>query len=660
VDISFGPEILGDFASCSEREWLETNGIGGFASSTLAGAHTRRYHGLLVAALTPPVSRTVMVSNIDETVRCEDHVYELGCNQYMGEVYPRGYRHLVSFHLAPCPTWVFQCGQVELKKSVLMPLGETTTIVTYELLNAPAPVTLKLGVLVACRDHGVLARETPGARLGAEDADGRLTIQPYESVPPVHVAYPAGARWVPKPRWVRNVEHHWELARGLDFQEDLIKPGSLEISLVPGARISIVLSMKARRASDADELIERELARRVSLTTASGDYLVSWLRRAADQFMVRRADGGESMIAGYHWFCDWGRDTMIALPGLALVLGRHTMAREVLETFSRYEKDGLLPNRFPDQGQAPVYNTVDAALWYAYTAEKYLKTTGDTLFARHVLYPTLQRIIDGYRKGTHFNIRMDEDGLITQGQKGYALTWMDAKMGDWVVTPRTGKPVEVNALWYNALGFAADLADSLGTGDGEPYRALAARVRESFSAFWNSEGGYLHDLLTPDGPDPAVRPNQVFALSLPRTLLGPGRARSVLAVVERELLTPLGLRSLSPTHPGFMARYEGDLARRDGAYHQGAVWSYLIGHYLTAFFNVHGRTPETQARVRRMLKPFRDHLLDAGLGSISEIFDGDSPHRPAGCISQAWSVGELLRVIFEELGGVADPDPDAR
>lgn len=651
MNISFGPDILGDFATCSEREWLETNGIGGFASSTLAGAHTRRYHGLLVASLQPPVSRIVMISKLDETLTCDDHVYALACNQYMGDVAPRGYRHLVSFHLAPCPTWVFCCGQVEIKKSVVMPHGENTTIVTYELVSAPAPVKLALAPLLACRDHGVLVRETPGTRLEADAADGLLALRPYATVPAVYIAYPQGATWTPKPRWVRNIEYHWELARGLDFQEDLMSTGALELTLRPGARASVVLSMRPRRESDAAGLVERELARREQLTRACDDYLVYWLRRSADQFMVERADGGESVIAGYHWFCDWGRDTMISLPGLALVLGRHRMARDVLETFSRYEKDGLLPNRFPDQGQAPVYNTVDAALWYAYAAERYLKATGDHAFARDVLHPTLARIIAGYEKGTHFNIKMDADGLIAQGHVGYALTWMDAKMGDWVVTPRHGKPVEVNALWHNALGFAAELADSVGTGDAGHYRELAGRVRTSFAKFWNADRGCLHDLLTPDGPDPAIRPNQVFALALPRPLLEPEQARALLAVVDRELLTPLGLRSLSPRHPGFMARYEGDLARRDGAYHQGAVWSYLIGPYMTAYLNVHGRTPETKDRVRRMLKPFRDHLLDAGLGSISEIFDGDAPHRPAGCISQAWSVAELLRIIFEELDG---------
>lgn len=651
MNICFGPEVLGDFATSAEREWLETNGIGGFASSTLSGANTRRYHGLLVAAVLPPVLRMVLVSKLEETLFVDGQVYPLACTQYLGQVTPRGYRHLVSFHLAPCPTWVFQCGRVELRKSILMPNGENTTIVTYEVSSSVRPVRLVIEPMLACRDHGHLKRENTAAVLNATEGDGMLTLQPYPEVPAVHVAHPRGA-WTAKPRWVRNAEYHFELARGLDFQEDLISPGALALDLKPGARASIVLSTTARTADQAEGLIERELARRALLTKNVDDYLVYWLRRSADQFMVTRADGGESVIAGYPWFCDWGRDTMISLPGLALVQGRYRMARGVLETFSRYQKDGLLPNRFPDLGEAPVYNSVDAALWYAYAAERYLKATQDETFAREVIYPTLQAIVKGFSEGTHYNIRVDDDGLVTQGQDGYALTWMDAKMGDWVVTPRKGKPVEVNALWFNLLGFAGDLGERLGRPDEAlSFRALADRVRPSFAKFWNAQGGYLHDLLTPSGPDDAIRPNQVFALFLPRTLLEPEQARAVLAVVEHELYTPLGLRSLSARHPGFMARYEGDLARRDGAYHQGAVWSYLIGFYFTAYLNVHGRTDETKARVRQMLAPFRDHLCEAGLGSISEIFDGDTPHRPAGCIAQAWSVAELLRVIHEELDG---------
>ena len=651
MNITFGPDILGDFATAAEREWLETNGIGGFASGTLSGAHTRRYHGLLVAAIQPPVKRMVLISKLEEELFADGERFDLASSQYLGQVTPRGYRHMVSFHLAPSPRWVYHCGAIELEKTITMVHGENTTIVTYRLECAPTPVLLRLEPLLAFRDHQELVRETADADLGAQVAPGRLTVKPYAHAPAAHIAHPGGA-WCARPRWVRNVEYHLELARGLDFREDLISPGTLTFELKPGGSVSVVLSTQPHDAADARSLVDRELARREELTRGVDDYLLFWLRRAADQFLVTREGGGESMIAGYHWFCDWGRDTMISLPGLALALGRTGVARDILETFSGFERDGLLPNRFPDLGEAPVYNSVDAALWYAYAAERYLSATDDLEFAHAVLYPTLARIIAGYRAGTGFHIRMDSDGLITQGQAGYALTWMDAKMGDWVVTPRTGKPVEVNALWYNALGFAADLAARLGDARAAlDYRELAARVHAAFAQYWYAEGGYLHDLLTPSGPDSAIRPNQLFALSLPRPLLEPEQARSVLEVVERELYTPVGLRSLSPKHPGFMARYEGDLARRDGAYHQGAVWAYLIGPYITAYLNVHGRSAETLARVRRLLVPFRNHLAEAGIGSISEIFDGDAPHRAAGCISQAWSVAELLRVIHDELGG---------
>jgi predicted glycogen debranching enzyme len=650
MNITFGADILRDFATAAEREWLETNGIGGSASGTLSGANTRRYHGLLVAATLPPVHRMVMVAKLEELLVTTADTFHLSSNQYSGWIHPRGYRYLSTFHLAPCPTFVYQMGPNIVQKSVMMVHGENTTIVTYELLSAPEPAELVLFPYIAARDQATLARITQGVCLGASEEPGLIVVQPYAEAPPVYISYIQG-RFESRPVWVKNVEYHWELARGLDYQEDLICPGRLQFKVNPGERIRLVLSLDTRSAADAENMVTRELARREALTHGVEDDFLFFLRRAADTFVVKRGSG-KTVMAGYHWFYDWGRDTMISLPGLTLVLGKPETARDILTTFSKYVHKGLLPCRFPDEGQAPLYHTVDAALWYAYAAEKYLEATNDLEFARHVLHPTLAAIVAGYRAGTNFNIHMAEDGLITQGQEGYALTWMDAKMGDWVVTPRRGKAVEINALWFNALVFLAELTESLCLGPTEELRTLATRVSTSFARqFWYKEGGYLYDVVSAGGNDPALRPNQLYALSLKRPLLAGDRARSVMRVVTEHLYTPLGIRSLSPTDAEFMARYEGDLARRDGAYHRGAVWGFLIGPYVTAYLNVFGRTPETLAAVRNMLRPFRHHLLAAGLGTVSEIFDGEEPFRPAGCISQAWSVAELLRIIYEELRG---------
>ena len=655
MDIRFGPEILHDFAAASSREWLETNGIGGFALGSLSGVNTRRYHGLLIAATIPPVGRMVMVSKLEETVVVGQDTFEVSSNQYPGVVSPKGYRLLDSFSLYPCPTFIFRLGEMTLKKSVMMIHGENTTVVTYQLLDADKPISLRLRPLLACRDSHGLARENSYARLQAAVQPGLLTIQPYSNVLPVHIGHPPG-RFTPQECWYRNFEYERDCERGLDFREDLMSPGTLELTLEPDWCASIVISARRPlRPADADDKVSRELARRHAIIQKCTDPLEASLRWAAESHLSLRGNGGRTIIAGYPWYSDWGRDTMISLPGLTLATGHPEIAREILETYSRYLDRGLIPNRFPENGLAPEYNTADASLWYAYAAERYVNSTRDREFARRIVYPTLMAIIAGYREGTRFNIRMTDGGLIHQGQEGLALTWMDAKVDDWVVTQRRGRTVELNALWYNALGYAADLAEWL-EGPAVPasreLRRLQTRVRNEFvKAFWYEEGGYLYDLVDGLRRDSSIRPNQVFALALPRPILDSRRARSVFAVVKRELYTPLGLRSLSPSDPAYHPRFEGDMPTRDAAYHQGTVWGYLIGFYMTAYLNVHGRKERTLDRVRQMLAPFRSHLYDAGLGTVSEVFDGDEPFKPRGCISQAWSVAELLRVIHEELGG---------
>lgn len=650
MDIAFGPELTGNFEESSRREWLETNGIGGFASGTVAGVNTRRYHSLLIAATVPPLGRVVMVSQIFETLSFDGKHHELGTAQYPGTVHPRGYEHLAAFRLDPCPTWVYRIGDIVLEKSIMAIHGENTTVVSYFLREAPGRVQLTLRPALACRDYHQLRKETPEARAEAAVQPGLLTFQPFRDVVPVHIGHPAGD-WHAESFWYRNTEYLRELDRGLEFREDLLSPGKLVLSLERDYRASLVISTKPLRSDVASDLEENERARRAELNEGVSDHLTYWLRRAADGFIARRGHGGRTVIAGYPWFTDWGRDTFISLPGLTLTTGRADVAREILETFGRHLDNGLIPNRFPDAGEAPEYNTVDASLWYVWAAERTFKANPDRDFARRVLDPAVQAIVRGYRSGTRFGIRMAEDGLITQGAAGVALTWMDARIGTEPVTPRHGKPVEINALWYNALSFAADLAETLrGPGEARELRRTAALVRAAFqNAFWYEQGGYLYDVIDGLHRDASLRPNQIIALAMPRPLLPPEKAKSVLAVVERELVTPLGLRSLGPKEKGYRPRYEGDWAQRDACYHQGTVWAWLIGPYATALANVHGRTPETRARLEELLVPFRDQLSEGGLGTISEIFDGDQPHRPVGCISQAWSVAEVLRVMTDEL-----------
>jgi predicted glycogen debranching enzyme len=417
---------------------------------------------------------------------------------------------------------------------------------------------------------------------------------------------------------------------------------------------TIVASTERRQAAQAEGLIQSERARRSGIVAEVPlrDDFVERLTLAADQYIVARGEE-KSVIAGYHWFSDWGRDTMIALPGLTLPSGRFDVARSVLRTFAQVADRGMLPNRFPDAGEQPEFNTVDATLWFFEAVRAYLAYAGDYEFVRSELYHVLADIIQWHIKGTRYNIKVDAAGLLNAGEPGVQLTWMDAKVGDWVVTPRRGKPVEIQALWYNALCIMGDLAQRFGDALGQKrYRSMSALTRWSFNRlFWYEAAGYLYDVVNGGPPDASLRPNQIFAVSLTHSMLNKERARQVVAVVEKNLLTPYGLRSLAPSDPNYRGRYTGGPAERDSAYHQGTVWPWLMGPFLTAYIRVHDASDAARQQAEEWLKPLREHLDDAGLGHISEIFDGDEPQRPAGCIAQAWSVAELLRVLVEDVRG---------
>ncbi len=645
--------ICGDRDAALRREWLETNGLGGFASSTIAGANTRRYHGLLVAAIRPPVDRVVMLAKLDETLLVGDASAELGCNLYPGAVHPEGYKHLRAFRLDPLPTFVYEADGVTLLKRIFMVQGRNLTVITYRLTDADGPVTLRLRPLVACRGYHTLGRQSDAFDERLRPAPDGVGLEPYGPDTAVYLTC-AGAHFEAAPEWFYSLQYPREIDRGLDFEEDLFSPGHFTATLSPGESVSVLASspepaeLNVARA----EAEERERREKLIARFASTGAEIPRLVLSADQFLVQR-NGRQlrSVIAGYHWFTDWGRDTMIALPGLTVALGCPDEARRVLQAFAKHCSAGMIPNRFPDEGEQPDYNTVDASLWFIRAAAEHIERTGDHGFLRRELFDVLWEIVDRYSNGTRFGIRMGNDCLITAGEPGLQLTWMDAKVGDDVITPRDGKCVEINALWFSALKDMEQLAPLAGRDRmARDYAELAEAVREAFGeAFWNPERDCLHDRIEGTEPDPTIRPNQIFAVSLPHELLPLERQHAVVQTVHRELYTPYGLRSLAPGDPQYIGRYGGDQRARDGAYHQGTVWAWLMGPFIGAWLKVNRRTPQAKIEARQMLQPLLDHLQDGGLGTVSEIFDGDAPHEPKGCISQAWSVAELLRVLLVEL-----------
>jgi predicted glycogen debranching enzyme len=649
--ISFAQEVCRNPDIALSKEWLETNGLGGFASSTIVGLNTRRYHGLLVAATKPPVGRMVLLSKLEETLVVDGARYELAANQYPGAVHPQGYQFLREFRLDPFPTYVYAVAGVELVKTVCMTHGENSTVVQYELRgdNLPAECRLELHPLLAFRDYHATAHENGALDARYETEPNMLTLRPYADLPALHLAHDAEAV-EPTGYWYRSFEYQVERERGLDFREDLFNPCALRFDLRQRPQANIIASTERRNVTRANEYRETETARRATVLKpfAKSDELTRALAAAADQFIVKR-DAGETIIAGYHWFSDWGRDTMIALPGLTLTTGRYDTAKNILLAFAPYLDRGMLPNRFPDAGEEPEYNTVDATLWYVEAVRAWLEHTGDFKFVKKHLYDKLVEIIDWHERGTRYQIQVDEDGLLRAGELGVQSTWMDAKVGDWVVTPRIGKPVEIQALWHNALCVLRDLAEKFGDQkNSSRFAKLAARAKRSFNqAFWNDEAGCLFDVIDGEARDGSIRPNQIFAVSLPHTLLPQTRAKQVVAVVERELLTPCGLRSLAPDDPQYRPRYEGDIPSRDGAYHQGTVWPWLLGPFITAYLKANRNSAKGKRQARAWLAAFDGHLREAGLGQVSEIFDADAPHEARGCVAQAWSVAELLRVAVE-------------
>jgi len=653
MKLGFDEAICQNLEKSSRLEWLETNGLGGFASGTVSGIHTRRYHGLLTAALHPPVGRMLLVAKFEDTLIVDGNRVELSANRYNGVVHPQGYEYLREFRLDPFPTWVYEIGDAQVEKRTFMVHGEDATIVEYEVKGLCKNCHLEVRPLIAFRDYHATTHFNEAIDPGFEwEEKGLVSVQLYDGVPRVYF----GADYSNCERtghWYHRFEYAEEKARGLDFQEDLFQPFVLHFDLARSPKAVVIVSRVAIPSHEATALRERERLRRIALRrhAPSADPFLEDLAEAADQFIVRRGDG-HSIIAGYPWFGDWGRDTMIALPGLTLVTGRFDVAAGILREFAKALNQGMLPNRFPDAGEVPEYNTVDATLWFFEAVRAYLHYTKDEAFVRDTLYPRLAEAMDWHLRGTRYGIKADTDGMLLAGEDGVQLTWMDAKIGDWVVTPRQGKPVEIQALWYNAIRTLQELAlrfdDVARAGQMD---ALAKRVKRSFVAeFWNPERGYLLD----NTDDAAIRPNQIFAVSLHYSMLDSAQAKAVVDTVEHHLLTPLGLRSLSPRDPAYRGHYLGGVYERDSAYHQGSVWLWLMGPFITAYRRVHPGS----SRPQELLSGLRGHLREAGIGQMSEIADGDAPYTPRGCFAQAWSVAELLRAAAESLGNNTASSPD--
>ncbi len=657
--IKFGKEICSDLDAALHREWLETNGLGGFASSTIVGLNTRRYHGLLVAATKPPVGRLVLLSKFEETLFIEGQPFDLSANRYPGVVHPQGFRYLKQFRLDPFPVFTYEIEGIEIEKTVFMIHGENSTVVQYELKRdhhpeQPKNLSLEIRPLIAFRDYHSTTRQNEALNPALQEAPGSVAVQPYVGLPKLHLAHNAG-ELKKTGDWYRNFEYDAERERGLDFTEDLFNPCVLRFDFRSRRQGAVIASTEPRDAAHAAEYRLAEITRRRTVLLSSplqDDFIVS-LAAAAGQYIVARGDQ-KTVIAGYHWFSDWGRDTMIALPGLTLPTGKHDVARSILRTFAQHVDQGMLPNRFPDAGETPEYNTVDATLWFFEAARAYLAYTGDLDFVRNELYPVFADIIKWHVRGTRYGIKVDASGLLSSGEQGVQLTWMDAKVGDWVVTPRRGKPVEIQALWYNALCVMEDLARTFGDEAGQKrYRNMATLANWSFNRqFWNEQAGCLFDVTNGALPDPSIRPNQIFAVSLKHSMLSAEHAISVVEKVREHLLTPYGLRSLSSSDPQYRGRYTGGPAERDGAYHQGTVWPWLMGPFITAYIKVNGDSAAARRQATEWLALLKNHLADAGLGHVSEIFDGDTPQRPCGCIAQAWSVAEILRALVEDVHGL--------
>ncbi|MCZ8247722.1 amylo-alpha-1,6-glucosidase [Microcystis sp. LE19-195.1E] len=644
VKLRFGRDICNCLPVAEKREWLVTNGIGGFAAGTVAGLLTRCYHGLLIAALAPPTQRTLLVTKIDESVQYNQKIYHLASNRWLGAtIEPQGYINIESFHLeGTIPVWTFICGDALLEKRIWMEQGENTTYTHYTYRRGNSPLTLNLTAFVNYRDfHG----NTQGFnwQMAISPLEKGVRVIAYNHAVPFYLLISQGQVF-PAHIWYYRFDLAVERYRGLIDRENHLHGASFSATLRVGESVTIAASTRPDPNLDGQSSLESRYRYENSLINPQQPEWIQQLTLAADQFIVSRPlwdqPEGKTIIAGYPWFGDWGRDTMISLRGLTLTTVRPAIARQILLTFSRYLDQGLLPNLLPDGGEMPEYNAVDAILWYFEAIRSYFNQSQDFEFLR-TIYPALKEVIAWFRRGTRYNIHLDDDGLIYAGEAGVQLTWMDAKVDDRVITPRIGKPVEINALWFNALKIMVQFAHYLGM-DATDYEKMRKMTLKGFSRFWDDSLGYCYDVLDTDkGNDASLRPNQLFAVSLSvEELLNSPQKKAIVDICALKLLTSRGLRSLDAAHPDYRGVYSGDRLKRDSAYHQGTVWGWLLGAFIEAHLKVY-RDP---ILAESFLTPMIDHLRDSCIGNLSEIFDGNAPFTPRGAFAQAWTVAEVLRV----------------
>jgi predicted glycogen debranching enzyme len=672
--ITFTKEALTRYDEALAKEWLVTNGIGGYASSTILGVNTRKYHGLLVAALHPPGDRTVCLSKVDEDVIVGDEVYRLGTNEFANCVFPQGYTYLDTFSVAPFPMWIYQVGPITVEKTVFMPKGKNVVAIIYKTVNkGDKAACLKLYPIMTCRHfHDVVVQSQKPLQF-TQKSGSQVSETSFQQPQVTILSQAIDGEFHESVNWVNGLLYRLEAERGEPNGDDCIQPGYFEVALGAGEEKEFAVKAAsdldiraARQALDSvgnalDEVkachsahmgqIESSLGsfHRLHPEVSTADWL-NWILYAADTFLVQSPTGDEAMLAGYHWFEPWGRDSFVSLPGLLLMKGKFNDAKNTLQSFNRLLRDGLIPNYIADRTGEASYNTVDGTLWFINAVHQYLKYSGDRVFVRAELWRNMQTIIDAHRRGTSFGIHLDSDSLLAHGPR---LTWMDAEINGEAVTPRAGKAVEIQALWYNALRSMQSIAVIFGDFEtAVKYGEIADKTRTSFNQkFWNASFGCLFDVLEPHGVDASIRPNQLFAISLDYPILYADRWRRVVDLVNSELVTPYGLRTLSPSDPKFIGKYGGDRASRNRSYHNGTIWPWLLGPFITAHLKAEGH--EKAAReyaMQKIVEPFfTTWIKRAGLGTIGEICDSDAPHLSRGCISQAWSVAEPFRAYVEDV-----------
>ncbi|MEF2230746.1 MAG: amylo-alpha-1,6-glucosidase [Pseudodesulfovibrio sp.] len=630
----------------TRKEWLDTNGLGGYASSTAINCHTRKYHGLLVAALDNPRGRFVLLSKLETSLLHDGKEFHLSTNKYPGVYHPTGHQFVECFEQGLNPAVTYRIGDVLIRESILAVHGQNTVLVCYEIVEGNVLPTLRIRPLLAYRNIHTLTRENMFLRPKSYPEKNGRKIQPYEGMPPLHMATNRTSEFFPGPKWIYNVEYLLERARGFDYQEDLFSPGVFELPLQKGK--PVIFAASVDRPGNLERLRKKELDRRQTLFDACKDRVrpVRWLKYFGDQFLIRNASGFASVIAGYHWFGEWGRDTMIALPGLTFHSGRTAFGEEVLAAYAGLERDGLLPNYLDQSSDHLAYNSVDASLWFFWAVQEYLKAKGKKRFVMDRLYPAMRGIVAAHLEGRVPLCGLDGDGLLHAGNQYTQLTWMDAQAYGRPVTPRHGAAVEINALWYNALRCFLELARPEDADLADRARGAADVLAANFvKRFWDTEENGLCDVVNEYGQDRSIRPNQIFAASLPHSMLDTNQMRAVISVVQTHLLTPYGLRTLSPRNPRYSPFYRGDADSRDSAYHQGMVWPWLAGHFGEALL----RQAEDRAGAKAFLRKYFNPILrtfpdNFGIASVPELYTGNPPHQPKGAVAQAWSVAEAIRL----------------